>query len=121
MLPRPNAQITVMRAINDNGARAKSPQPRARSRSARGWSGSTAITCIGEYGDLDSDYVFVNLWGGPFGRPLTYAAVYDLVGRLRRAPASTSIRTGAGTPTPPGCCATGTPVEVVSRLLGHAR
>ena len=35
-------------------------------------------------------------------------------------PGSTSTRTGAGTPTPPGCCAPGTPVEVVSRLLGHA-
>ena len=22
-----------------------------------------------EYGDLDSDYVFVNLWGSPRGRP----------------------------------------------------
>ena len=37
-----------------------------------------------EYGDLDSDYVFVNLWGRPVGRPWTYAAVYDLVRRLRR-------------------------------------
>jgi integrase len=24
-----------------------------------------------EYGDLDSDYVFVNLWSGPIGSPLT--------------------------------------------------
>src|SRR5664280_2537416 len=31
----------------------------------------------GEYGPLDSDYVFVNLWGRPHGRPLTYPAVYD--------------------------------------------
>jgi site-specific recombinase XerD len=38
----------------------------------------------GEVGDLDSDYVFVNLWGRPHGQPLTYAAVYDLVKRLRR-------------------------------------
>jgi len=37
-----------------------------------------------EDGALDSDYVFVNLWAGQYGRPLTYAAVYDLVGRLRR-------------------------------------
>ena len=37
-----------------------------------------------EYGALDSDYVFVNLWGRPRGHPLTYPAVYDLVGRLRR-------------------------------------
>lgn len=37
-----------------------------------------------EYGDLDSDYVFVNLWGGALRRPWTYAAVYDLVRQLRR-------------------------------------
>ncbi len=36
-----------------------------------------------EYGKLDSDYVFVNLRGGRVGSPLTYAAVYDLVRRLR--------------------------------------
>jgi len=28
--------------------------------------------------------VFVNLWGQPQGHPLTYPAIYDLVGRLRR-------------------------------------
>ncbi|MBV9444880.1 MAG: hypothetical protein JO345_03150 [Streptosporangiaceae bacterium] len=33
---------------------------------------------------LDSDYVFVNLWAQPHGRPLTYAAGYDLVLRLRK-------------------------------------
>ncbi|MGI9001937.1 MAG: tyrosine-type recombinase/integrase [Pseudonocardia sp.] len=37
-----------------------------------------------EYGALDSDYVFVNLWAEPRGRPPAYPAVYDLVGRLRR-------------------------------------
>ena len=37
-----------------------------------------------EYRDLDSDYVFVNLWGRPFGQPWTYAAVYDLVGCVNR-------------------------------------
>ncbi|MFF8285444.1 hypothetical protein ACF06W_22360 [Streptomyces albus] len=36
-----------------------------------------------------SDYVFVNLWGRPHGRPLTCSAVYELVERLRR-------RTGIG-------------------------
>lgn len=33
----------------------------------------------GEYGSLDSDYVFVNRWSPPVGRPWTYAAVYNLV------------------------------------------
>ena len=36
-----------------------------------------------EYGDIDSDYVFVNLWAGRIGAPMTYAAVHELVGRIR--------------------------------------
>jgi integrase len=36
-----------------------------------------------EYGDLDCDYVFVNLWGRPLGHPLRYQAVAGLVARLR--------------------------------------
>lgn len=36
-----------------------------------------------EYGTLDCDYVFVNLWSPPIGRPMTYQAVLDLVTRLR--------------------------------------
>jgi len=37
---------------------------------------------INELGELDTDYVFVNLWDGEIGRPLTYSAVYDLFRRL---------------------------------------
>ena len=37
---------------------------------------------INELGELDTDYVFVNLWDGEIGRPLTYPAVYDLFRRL---------------------------------------
>ena len=36
-----------------------------------------------EYADLDSDYVFVNLWAEPYGWPLTYNNVNQLVRRLR--------------------------------------
>jgi integrase/recombinase XerD len=36
-----------------------------------------------EYGDLGSDYVFVNLWAQPFGQSLRYKAVHKLVERLR--------------------------------------
>jgi len=39
---------------------------------------------VHEMGELDTDYVFVNLWEGEIGRPLTYAAVYDLFLRLER-------------------------------------
>ena len=73
-----------------------------------------------EYGDLDSDYVFVNLWGGGYGRPWTYAAVYDLVLRLRR---DTGVefdphwfRHSYAT----RLLRKATPIEVVSALLGHA-
>jgi integrase/recombinase XerD len=37
-----------------------------------------------EYGELGSDFVFVNLWGGEVGRPLSYASVNELVMRTRR-------------------------------------
>lgn len=37
-----------------------------------------------EYGLLDSDYVFVNLWGGTIGAPLRYGAVDELVRRTRK-------------------------------------
>jgi integrase len=37
-----------------------------------------------EYGSLDSDYVFVNLWGGRVGRALSYATVNDVVVATRR-------------------------------------
>ncbi len=37
-----------------------------------------------EYGALDSDYVFVNLWAGEVGRPMRYANVVDVVERARR-------------------------------------
>jgi integrase len=37
-----------------------------------------------EYGELDSDYVFVNLWAGQIGRRLRYANVVEIVERTRR-------------------------------------
>jgi integrase/recombinase XerD len=37
-----------------------------------------------EYGDLDCDFVFVNLWGGQVGRPLSYKMVDEIVERTRR-------------------------------------
>lgn len=73
-----------------------------------------------EYGALDCDYVFVNLWAPPEGRPMTYAAVMDLVRRVRR-------RTGFHF-TPHQFRHTyatellrrEVPSEVVQKLLGHA-
>lgn len=111
--------VAVVPRTNDNGARAKSAQPRAIPTSA-GLIRLYADYLHGEYGDLDSDYVFVNLWGEPHGHPLTYASVYDLVRRLRR-------RTGIDFDPhwfrhtyATGLLRAGTPIEVVSTLLGHA-
>jgi len=69
---------------------------------------------------VDSDYVFVNLFAAPVGRPLRYSAVAGLVERLRaktgidfslhvlrHSAASEMIRAGV-------------PIEVVSKMLTHA-
>ena len=110
--------VSVVGRNNANGARAKS--------------GSRQVPVPGrvirlycdylhtEYGDLDSDYVFVNLWADPVGAPMTYRSVYDLVLRLRARSgilfsphvfrhtyATSLLRRGVA-------------VEVVSKLLGHA-
>src|SRR5699024_6585465 len=113
------SQITVQPRVNDNGARSKSRATRTVPVSAelvRLYADYLHL----EYGDLDSDYVFVNLWGRPHGRPLTYSGVYDLVKRLRRR---TEIhfdphwyRHTAAT----RLLRDGVPIEVVSKLLGHA-
>lgn len=73
-----------------------------------------------EYGPLDCDYVFVNLWADPVGAPMTYPNVIDLVARLRD-------RTGIHF-TPHLFRHTyatellnrDVPSEVVQKLLGHA-
>ncbi|WP_433237430.1 tyrosine-type recombinase/integrase [Streptosporangium sp. CA-135522] len=111
--------VTVTPRFNDNRARAKGDRARTIPASAelmRLYAGYLND----EYGALDSDYVFVNLWAEPHGRPLTYAAVYDLVIRLRRRTgidfephqfrhtyATWLLRRGAG-------------MESVKELLGHA-
>jgi integrase/recombinase XerD len=111
--------VTVMPRRNDNRARAKAGISRMIPASAelmRLYAGYLT----GEYGSLDSDYVFVNLWSQPYGRPWTYAAVYDLVLRLRERTgidfephqwrhtyATWLLRKGAG-------------MESVKELLGHA-
>ena len=72
-----------------------------------------------EYGDLDSDYVFVNLWGGRVGHAMSYHGVHEVVLRTRRAVGfhftphqfrhtyATVARRG------------GVPIEIVSKLLCH--
>ena len=72
-----------------------------------------------EYGEIDSDYVFVNPRSGRIGAPMTYSAVHDLVGQtqartgveftlhmLRHTHATELVRSGMH-------------IEVVARLLTH--
>ena len=72
-----------------------------------------------EYRECDSDYVFVNLWSGDIGAPLSYPTVHELIARiaartgiaftahmLRHTRATSMIREGV-------------PIEVVARLLTH--
>jgi len=112
-------EVTLRCRDNANGARAKSGNSRTIPVSAE-LIRLYADYLHAEYGGLDSDYVFVNLWGRPRGHPLTYAAVYDLVRRLRRrvgidfdphwlrhTAATRMLRDGIG-------------IEVVARLLGHS-
>ncbi len=109
----------VPRDDNANGARAKCRQEAAIPVSAalvRLYS----TYLFDEYGEVDSDYVFVNLFAPPVGRPLRYSAVAGLVDRLRartgidfnlhmlrHSAASEMIRAGVA-------------IEVVSKMLTHA-
>jgi integrase/recombinase XerD len=73
-----------------------------------------------EYGELDYDYVFVNLGGGQVGRAMSYANVNEIVVRTRRRVGfhftahmfrhtyATLARRG------------GVPLEIVSKLLTHS-
>lgn len=112
-------QVHVVPRRNDNRARAKSGRPRTIPTSADLM--RLYVDYLNtEYGALDSDYVFVNLFGRPHGHPLSYPAIYDLVERLRRRTgfgfgphmfrhtyATWLLRRGAG-------------MESVKELLGHA-
>ena len=68
---------------------------------------------INELGELDTDYVFVNLWDGEIGRPLTYSAVYDLFRRLEH-------RTGIDT-MPPTYVASAEPSSDPHHRQAHRR
>jgi len=112
-------QVAVVPRHNDNRARAKAGRSRIVPASVE-LMRLYADYLNGEYRSLDSDYEFVNLWAQPHGHPLSYPAVYDLVGRLRRRAAvafgphlfrhtyaTWLLRRGAG-------------MESVKELLGHA-
>lgn len=109
--------IAVVPRVNANRARAKggARQVPVPARLIRLYSDYLHA----EYGDLDSDYVFVNLWSGSRGYPLSYRSVYDLVCRLRER---TGIAFGPHTfrhSYATGLLRRGVPVEVTQKLLGH--
>ncbi len=112
-------EVRVVPRVNDNRARAKSGRRRAIPVSGgliRLWSAYMHE----EYGDLDSDYVFVNLFAEPRGRALSYPAVYDLVRRLRARTGIDFDPHWARHSYATRLLRDGTPIEVVSTLLGHA-
>jgi integrase/recombinase XerD len=107
----------VAREDNANGARGKR---------GRGWVPITGELVRlhsdymhVEYGDLDSDYVFVNLWGGRIGHAMSYHAVDEVVRRTRRRVGfhftPHQLRHTYATVARRG----GVPVEIVSKLLCH--
>ena len=112
-------EVTIVpRDDNANGARAKTRTPTTLPVSAplvRLYSSYMHT----EFGELDSDYVFVNLWAAPVGRPLRYQSVAKLVARLRE---TTGV---AFTPhllrhtRATALIRAGVPIEVVSKMLTH--
>ena len=73
-----------------------------------------------DYGSIDSDYLFVNLFGGSVGGPWTYGSLDDLVKRLRRKVGfyftPHTFRHTYST----RLLQAGARIEIVSELLGHA-
>jgi integrase/recombinase XerD len=111
-------ELTVMPRANDNHARVKSGRRRTIPVSP-GLLRLYADYLHHEYGELDSDFVFVNLWGRPYGHPLSYTSVYDLVRRLRRRTGIAfdphQFRHGYATE----LLRRGASMETVKVLLGH--
>jgi len=112
-------ELTIVpRNDNANGARAKTSTITTISVSAplvRLYSDYMHT----EYGALDSDYVFVNLWSSPVGHPLRYDAVAKLVARLRTSTgiefSPHMLRHSRATE----LIRAGVPIEVVSKMLTH--
>jgi integrase/recombinase XerD len=74
-----------------------------------------------EYGSLDCDYVFVNLFRPPVGAPMTASNVDDLVRRLRAQTGIEHFSAHALRHTyATRLLRAGVRVEIVAELLGHA-
>lgn len=109
----------VAREDNVNGARVKGGRDRTVPVEAALWAAYAEYMEI-EYGSLDCDYVFVNLFRPPVGAPMTRANVDRLVKRLRARTGidhfhAHALRHSYAT----RLLRAGVPVEVVAELLGH--
>jgi integrase/recombinase XerD len=111
-------QVQVRSRLNANGARAKTgprtiPVPPTLIRLYTDY-------LVDEYGDLDSDYVFVNLWGGQVGVAWQYGNAAETIRRLSRQTqipfTAHSLRHTYAT----DLLRRGLPAEMVQKLLGHA-
>jgi integrase len=76
-----NAVFVEPRDHNANGARAKTRDSYKVEVPQELMSVYTRYV-LDECGDTQSDYVFVNLWGGEVGRPLTYSSIVKIFERL---------------------------------------
>jgi integrase/recombinase XerD len=118
VLSRSRELRIVPRADNANGARAKIPDVEVIPVTA-GVVRLYSEYMYAEYADLDSDYVFVNLWAEPYGWPLTYNNVNQMVRRLRSRTGIDfnvhMLRHSAATE----MIRAGVPIEVAARLLTH--
>ena len=110
--------VDVRARDNANGARAKTWERQVPVDS--GWFLLHAEYLHREYGDLDSDYVFVGLWSRPVGRPLTYSAVADLFTRLSRATGVVATPHTFRHTYATRLLRAGVKAEIVQKLLGHA-
>ena len=108
----------VPRADNANGARAKTIDEAVIPISS-GLVRLYSAYMFDEYGDVDSDYVFVNLFAEPRGAPLRYQAVHELTRRLRDRTGIDftvhMLRHSAAT----DMLRQGVAVEVVAKMLTH--
>ncbi|MEU5763969.1 tyrosine-type recombinase/integrase [Nocardia sp. NPDC047648] len=110
--------IRIRLRDNSNGARAKGGQREIPV--APGLIRLYTDYLVDEYGDLDCDYVFVNLWGGRIGQAWRYWNVTDLVERLRSRSGVVFSAHRFRHTYATDLLRRRVPIEVVQKLLGHA-